>query len=212
VLGLTVVAGFFSRQEADAWLLLALGGAGVLALLGSLAWSLDGAPGGRALTALTIAALAAALCLRALAGSGEGSPAWRVADDLTSAALLGSATTAMLLGHSYLVAPGMSLVPLLRLLGALFAATGLRMALAGFGLWSWTADHSLANLNEVTIWLPLRWGLGLIAPLALGWMAWQTARIRSTQSATGILYVVVIFCFLGELTSQLLVRSTGLAL
>ena len=28
--------------------------------------------------------------------------------------------------------------------------------------------------------------------------------IRSTQSATGILYVVVIFCFLGELTGQLL--------
>jgi hypothetical protein len=43
-------------------------------------------------------------------------------------------------------------------------------------------------------------------------MAWQSARIRSTQSATGILYVVVIFCFLGELTSQLLLGSTGYAL
>ena len=42
-------------------------------------------------------------------------------------------------------------------------------------------------------------------------MAWRTARIRSTQSATGILYVVVIFCFLGELTSQLL-RGTGMTL
>jgi hypothetical protein len=41
-------------------------------------------------------------------------------------------------------------------------------------------------------------------------MAWQTARIRSTQSATGILYVAVIFCFLGELTGQLLWSSTGL--
>ena len=52
---------------------------------------------------------------------------------------------------------------------------------------------------------------GFVAPLALDWMAWQTARIRSTQSATGILYVVVIFCFLGELTSQLL-RETGMTL
>ena len=49
--------------------------------------------------------------------------------------------------------------------------------------------------------------LGFVAPLVLGWMAWQTARIRSTQSATGILYVVVIFCFLGELTSLLLPRQ-----
>jgi hypothetical protein len=40
-------------------------------------------------------------------------------------------------------------------------------------------------------------------------MAWETAKIRSTQSATGILYVVVIVCFLGELTGQLLFDKTG---
>jgi hypothetical protein len=61
----------------------------------------------------------------------------------------------------------------------------------------------------VTIWLPVRWALGFAGPLGLGWMAWQTAKIRSTQSATGILYVVVILGFLGELTSQLLVSTTG---
>jgi hypothetical protein len=38
-------------------------------------------------------------------------------------------------------------------------------------------------------------------------MAWQTARIRSTQSATGILYVVVICSFLGELTGAVLSES-----
>jgi hypothetical protein len=43
-------------------------------------------------------------------------------------------------------------------------------------------------------------------------MAWETARIRSTQSATGILYVVVILVFLGELTSLLLVEKTRLLL
>ena len=55
-------------------------------------------------------------------------------------------------------------------------------------------------------------GLGLAGPLLFGWMAWQAARIRSTQSATGILYVVVIFCFLGELTSLLLQSSSGFPL
>ena len=49
-------------------------------------------------------------------------------------------------------------------------------------------------------------------PLALTWMAWQAARIRSTQSATGILYVVVLLSFLGELTGQLLRDTTGISL
>jgi hypothetical protein len=115
----------------------------------------------------------------------------------------------MLLGHSYLIAPAMSLTPLLRSLQALFIATALRGVLAGIGLWSWTSEHSFAKLDEVTLLLPLRWGLGLLAPLALGAMAWQTARMRSTQSATGILYIVVVFVFLGELTGQLLGRVTG---
>ena len=58
--------------------------------------------------------------------------------------------------------------------------------------------------NETVLLLSLRWGLGFAGVLVLGWMSWESARIRSTQSATGILYVVVIFCFLGELSGQLL--------
>jgi hypothetical protein len=101
----------------------------------------------------------------------------------------------------------------LRLLAGFGVALGLRVALASWGLCRWTETHSLANLNdEAVLWLPVRWGLGFVGPLVLGWMAWQTARIRSTQSATGILYVVVVFCYLGELTSQLLHQQTGYAL
>jgi hypothetical protein len=119
----------------------------------------------------------------------------------------------MLMGHSYLIAPAMSLTPLLRLLAGVFIATTLRLAVAGVSLWSWTAGHSLVNLEDETVlWLPVRWALGLLGPLLLGWMAWQAARIRSTQSATGILYVVVILSFLGELTSLVLLESTGYAL
>jgi len=62
------------------------------------------------------------------------------------------------------------------------------------------------------LWLPVRWGIGLLGPLVFGWLAYRTAKIRSTQSATGILYVVVILAFLGELTSLLLLRDTGLPL
>jgi hypothetical protein len=82
------------------------------------------------------------------------------------------------------------------------------MGMAGASLWSWTAGQPVVTLeSDAVLWLPLRWGLGFVLPLVFGWMAWQSARIRSTQSATGILYVVVIFCFLGELTGQLLAQS-----
>jgi hypothetical protein len=224
VLGLTALAAVALPSAAGLGLWLALGLVLAASLVGSIVWSLDGAPGGRIAVVGTALATTAALVVAGLTPPAPvasddvtrveqtASAPLLVADELASAALLGSATTAMLMGHSYLIAPAMSLTPLLRLVGALLAATFVRMALAGVGLWSWTADHSLANLEDAVLWLPVRWGLGFLAPLILGWMAWQTTRIRSTQSATGILYVVVIFCFLGELTSQLLLRNTGYVL
>jgi hypothetical protein len=225
VLALTVAALILLWEMPRAWLWAA--GAVILAFVGSLLWSLEWARGGCVLIGATLAALVATL---GLAGQSrlEGMKAERVelrgttamcepylragclADDLTSAALLGTATTAMLMGHSYLIAPGMSLTPLLRLLAGLFGALMLRLGLAGAGLWLWTAKHSFLNLEDESVfWLPLRWAVGLAAPLVLGWMAREAAKIRSTQSATGILYVVVICCFLGELTSLLLFRDTG---
>jgi hypothetical protein len=95
------------------------------------------------------------------------------------------------------------------LLGALALALVARLCVDGYALWFWTDSHSLGKLStDIALWLPVRWGVGFAAPLGLLGMAWKTVQIRSTQSATGILYVVVIFCFLGELTAQLL-RETG---
>jgi hypothetical protein len=226
-LALAGVALVCVRDEA-AWPLLSLLGAAMtLSFFGSMVWGLEGAPGGRTFIVLTTLTLAAALGWLSVGASGE----WRVTSeaglsplaarhsplavllgDLTSAALLGSALTAMLLGHSYLIAPTMSLTPLMRLLAALALSAVARLGVDAYALGSWTAAQSSVSLNsDAVFWLPLRWLLGFLAPLGLDWMAWQTARIRSTQSATGILYVVVIFCFLGELTSQLL-RGTGMTL
>lgn len=208
VLGLIVVSAVFLWDEAELGLRLALGAAMGLSFLGSIVWHVEGSPGGRVLIWLSVPALAAALLL-----AGQHSSPWLSVDNLASAAVLGSAMTAMLMGHSYLIAPAMSLTPLYRLLGALGVSLLIRAVLAGVGLRLWTGQLGSANLDTETGFLLLvRWGLGLVAPLVLGWMAWETARIRSTQSATGILYVVVIVCFLGELTSQLLVDRTGFIL
>jgi hypothetical protein len=212
-LGLTVVAAVFLRDQVDLALALVLAGAMALTFLGSIVWLLEGAPAGKIILWLSLPTLAGALILAEPQAETKMPPAWRTADDLASAALLGSATTAMLVGHSYLIAPAMSLTPLLRSLGFLGICIVIRMVLAGIGLWLWTGETRASNLEtETLLLLPVRWGLGLIAPQVLGWMAWETAKIRSTQSATGILYVIVIVCFLGELTSQLLVEKTGFIL
>ena len=204
-LGLICLATVFSWTTAS-WLLLGLLlAANVLAFVGSAVWSLEGAPGGRVLTVLSSLTLAAALGVLNADTDPTGFSGEVLAGDLTAAAVLGTAITAMLIGHSYLIAPGMSLTPLFRLLSALGVAVVLRMGVEGYALLNWTHGHAFGNLgNDVLLWLPVRWGVGLLAPLVLGGMAWQTARLRSTQSATGILYVVVIVCFLGELTGQVL--------
>lgn len=129
------------------------------------------------------------------------------ADDVTAAAVLGLATTAMLMGHWYLIAPTMSLAPLLRLMRWLFIALAVRALVSGLEL-SLTATAGAVD-KTASLWLVLRWLAGLIGPAVLAWMAWQSARIRSTQSATGILYVVVVFVFIGELTDQLLQSTTN---
>jgi hypothetical protein len=208
-LALTGVAAVFLRDQGTVALWSVLAGAVLCTFLGSMVWMLEGAPAGRVLIVLATAALIGSLVLSERPGPLTTSE-WLVADDLASAALLGTATSAMLMGHSYLIAPAMSLAPLLRLLAALAVCLVVRMIFAGAGLWLWTGRQRSMNMEtEMLVWLPVRWVLGFIAPLVLGWMAWQTAKIRATQSATGILYVVVILCFLAEVTSQLLIEKTG---
>lgn len=212
VLGLIVAAGYFRGDPYQSvegfFFVTVLGANGLLCLVGSFVWHLRDAPGGRIVNWVTAAGLAVAIFAME---PFQDPPNWlHILDHIASSTVLGLATSAMLLGHSYLISPAMTIVPLRRLLIALFFALALRASLAFFGLWQWTAEQSLANLEtETLLWLATRWLVGLIAPLVLGWMAWETARIRSTQSATGILYVVVIVCFLGELISLLLLEKTG---
>jgi hypothetical protein len=205
-LGLLVVAAIAAWPDVGPWPRGLLTAATVLSLLGAISWTLDPAPGGRILVMGTTAVLIAALAF--LAPSVP-----EFADQLASAAFLGTALTAMLVGHSYLISPGMSLTPLLRCLLAGGIALAARVAVIGWGLWRWTEQAPGYNLNdEVVLWLPVRWLVGVLAPLGFGWMAYSAARIRSTQSATGILYVVVVCGFLGELLGLLLTGQTGLPL
>jgi hypothetical protein len=202
VLGLAVAAAVFAWNEANDGFFLGIGIAVGACVIGSLFWTVRFNVAGVAAVLAVVGGLLGALtALRT--DSTAGSSIWMLLEDFSAAAVLGIGTTAMLMGHWYLIAPTMSLVPLLRLILALFAALAVRMLISGVDLGS-------ALLEGVPfdalawMWLGLRWGVGFVGVAGLNWMAWQTARMRSTQSATGILYVVTIFCFFGELTDQLL--------
>lgn len=136
---------------------------------------------------------------------GAEGEAWALAaaGRLASAFLMGSTFTAMLLGHHYLTAPAMSIAPLRRFVKCMAWGLGIRSLLAGLGLWFWLSGSPASSLSAGVspLFLTIRWGMGF-AGLALAIvMTWKTVEIRSTQSATGILYIAVIFVLIGELTS-----------
>jgi hypothetical protein len=127
---------------------------------------------------------------------------------LSSAILLGSMVAAMLLGHTYLIAPTMSIAPLRLLVWWIVGGVVARSMLVCASLTlsrGRSAQLSPLALHDLWWWMfAARVLIGLIGPAIIAWMVWQTARIRSTQSATGILYAGVILVFFGELLGQLL--------
>ena len=101
----------------------------------------------------------------------------------------------------------MRLGPLKRLIIAILVLVVVRSVVCGAGLTGeLLADNDAHNFGWYSL-LSLRWLSGLVGVLFLGLMTWQTLKIPNTQSATGILYVAVMFSFLGELSSQLLSAS-----
>jgi hypothetical protein len=131
---------------------------------------------------------------------------------LAAAALLGSVIVAMILGHWYLVRWRLSVDHLVRLARVLGGAIGVRAALVVCGLLV-LGSRSSRGLGGYLASIAIDRGFffwqrilfGLIGPAIFAVMVYQTARIRSTQSATGILYIATIFVLIGEFLARFLV-------
>jgi hypothetical protein len=54
----------------------------------------------------------------------------------------------------------------------------------------------------------MRWGMGIAGFGLATFLAWRTVQIRSTQSATGILYIAMTLLLFGELSSLILARDS----
>jgi hypothetical protein len=110
-------------------------------------------------------------------------------------AAIGGVFAAMILGHWYLVTPKLPEAPLILLARVLLAVVVVQVVL----FWAWIATGAgpadVAPFSSLTgpwalfVWLRLI--IGLIFPLIICWASVQTARTRSMESATGLLYINV---------------------
>lgn len=188
----------------------ALVGAAALAIVSWIAGQTS-----RDARALMAAGLATVVGLFLWGGPREiGAPA----QGLASGAFVGSTLTAMIAGHFYLNnarLPFGILVNLCRLvLGA--GATTLAVSLTLF----FSGDDPFGRLElmfergaVLETMLPLvRVLAGGVFALALAWMALSCAKIRSNQSATGILYALVGVVLIGEMASHYMTVKVGFAI
>jgi hypothetical protein len=120
----------------------------------------------------------------------------------------------MLLGHWYLVTPRLPEAPLVlvsRLLLAILACQVVLFAAwlgLGIGPGASAGFADLFGQNALFIWLRLI--VGLIFPLVVSWAAVQTARTRSMESATGLLYINVGTIAAGTILAAGLYFGSGL--
>lgn len=128
---------------------------------------------------------------------------------VTGAVVLGAAMSGMILGHWYLVTPGLSAQPLRTMTLVLIAALVVQavaivlwLPWLGAGTGEPTADALIGGIYAIPFWMRIL--VGIILPLIIAAMTWHCCRIRSLQSATGLLYVAVALVLGGEIAAKLL--------
>ena len=109
------------------------------------------------------------------------------------AAATGGVFAAMILGHWYLVTPKLPEAPLVLFSRILLWVVAFQLIL--FAVWVATGTGGRGPFSALSgpwalfVWLRLI--VGITFPLIVSWAAVQTARSRSMESATGLLYINV---------------------
>ena len=147
---------------------------------------------------------------------GLPAQAMTVASFLSSAALLGGACTAMILGHWYLVIPSLQVKHLQSIVKVHIASMVVRVVVVAAAVFlaivSWQPGlgpsfrHYIFSVSGIFFWQRVLFGL--FGPALLSYLTWETAKIRSTQSATGILYVDFFTVVVGEVLAKYLLLAT----
>jgi len=132
---------------------------------------------------------------------------------LAGALALGAALTGLSLGHWYLVSPTLSVRPLIQVTFACIAAILAQIVLLPVLLFTpgTPAQGVQTLLTDDLVFFGVRVVFGLVVPLIAAVMTWRTARIRSLDSATGLLYIVAALILAGEIAARTLQFQTGVA-
>jgi hypothetical protein len=142
-----------------------------------------------------VAAGVGAFVLGALGwGGGFPSIVVLIGQSLLLAAATGGVFAAMILGHWYLVTPKLPEGPLVLFARLLLGIVAVQLvffvvSVALGGGSGGGAFSPLVGPWALFVWLRLL--VGLVFPLVVSWAAIQTARTRSMESATGLLYINV---------------------
>ena len=143
-----------------------------------------------------LVAAAASLATAALSWANGGLDSILLFAELGAmSAVLGGVWASMILGHWYLVTPKLPELPLVRFSKWLGWALVVQLVL--FAVWiglgagpsGEPAFAALFGPWALFVWLRLL--VGLVFPIVVSWAAVQTARSRSMESATGLLYINV---------------------
>lgn len=135
-----------------------------------------------------------------------------------SMVLLGISNFSMLLGHYYLVVPKLSEEPLIYCLYIFWVSFFLKIISSLAIIFSIGAPYleegTLMGDGYMYNWLfiSMRYLWGFVAPVILSFFTFRLCKIRSIQSATGVLYIIEFFVIVGELISVYLMAKHGLPL
>jgi len=178
----------------------------------------------RWLVSLAVLAGSVAMTMQALTIAADRAAAMKVltvASFLSSAAFLGGACTAMILGHWYLVIPSMQvtylqsmvkfhigsmIVRVVVVAAAVLLAIGMPTGHPWHSPQGFDFRHYIFSVAGIFFWQRVLFGLA--GPAVLSYLTWETAKIRSTQSATGILYVDFFTVVVGEVLAKYLLLAT----
>ncbi|MBI3097515.1 MAG: hypothetical protein HYY93_04610 [Planctomycetes bacterium] len=150
----------------------------------------------------TLAGLGAVATGLAPGRLGAYAPPWVIGAGLvSSAALIGATFDAMILGHWYLVKKGLSFDHLSRITRICAATVILRAAAFAVETGVVHGSFVLQAPMRQQLLLLLRLTVGIVLPAVLFWMTWRCVRLKSNQSATGILYVACVIVLMGEMVS-----------
>jgi hypothetical protein len=179
----------------------------------------------RAASALLVAAIATglvsiaadSLAFNRLLAMGGWENWVLVINHFAATALLGSVMLTMVFGHWYLVIPRLSIEHLELLTKVLMAAIAVRILSIGVTLVVFRVEQAIP-LRAVVTELMLRQGMffwprvifGVLVPVVLAGMIWNTVQLKHTQAATGLLYLAVVAALFGEFFSKFLLFSVNL--